>query len=100
MRNLIKLIKEKRANITIIGLGYVGLPLAIKFSKLGFNVYGYETDKIKISNLHKNNIYVDTIKKNDFLKVKHKKFRFGHDIKIISKSHIFIICVPTPIKKK
>ena len=39
MDNLIRLIKKK-ANISIIGPGYVGLPLAVKFSKLGFNVYG------------------------------------------------------------
>ena len=99
MKNLSKLIKEKRAKISIIGLGYVGLPLAIKFSKLGFKVYGYETDKNKISNLHKNSIYVDTIKRKDFLKVKNKNFKYGYDFKLFSRSDVFIICVPTPIKK-
>ncbi len=99
MKNLSKLIKQKKANISIIGLGYVGLPLAIKFSKLGFNVYGYETDKKKITNLHNSSIYVDTIKRKDFHKVKNKNFKFGCDFKIFSRSDIFIICVPTPIKK-
>ncbi len=99
MKNLIKLIKQKKANISIIGLGYVGLPLAIKFSKLGFNVYGYETDKQKISSLNKNVIYVDTIKKRDFIKVKDKKFKFGDNFNQLSNSNIYIICVPTPITK-
>ena len=99
MKNLIKLIKQKKANISIIGLGYVGLPLAIKFSKLGFNVYGYETDSQKISSLNKNVIYVDTIKKRDFIKVKDKEFKFGNNLNQLSNSNIYIICVPTPITK-
>ena len=99
MDNLIRLIKQKKANISIIGLGYVGLPLAVKFSKLGFNVYGYETDLKKISNLNKDIIYVDTIKRTDFIKVKYKKFNFGNELESLSNSNIFIICVPTPIKK-
>lgn len=99
MKNLIKLIKQKKASISIIGLGYVGLPLAIKFSKLGFDVYGYENDSKKISSLNKNVIYVDTIQKADFIRVKDKKFKFGNNFNQLSNSDIFIICVPTPITK-
>lgn len=99
MKNLIKLIKQKKASISIIGLGYVGLPLAIKFSKLGFDVYGYENDSKKISSLNKNVIYVDTIQKADFIRVKDKKFKFGNNFNQLSNSDVFIICVPTPITK-
>lgn len=97
MKKLETLIKNKTAKISIIGLGYVGLPLAIKFSSLGFEVYGFEKDQNKIRDLNKNKIYVDTIKKDDFIKVKNKKFKYTSNKAILLKCDIHIICVPTPI---
>jgi UDP-N-acetyl-D-glucosamine dehydrogenase len=97
MKKLETLIKNKTAKISIIGLGYVGLPLAIKFSSLGFEVYGFEKDQNKIQDLNKSKIYVDTIKKDDFIKVKNKKFKYSSNKAILSKCDIHIICVPTPI---
>ena len=58
--------------IGIIGLGYVGLPLAIKLAKKGFKVYGFDNDERKIKDLEHNYIYVDTIELKDFKKVKGK----------------------------
>ena len=46
--SLYKKIKNKDAHIGVVGLGYVGLPLAIEFAKAGFNVSGIEIDKYKI----------------------------------------------------
>ena len=97
MKKLETLIKNKTAKISIIGLGYVGLPLAIKFSSLGFEVYGFEKDQNKIQSLNRNKIYVDTIKKDDFIKVKNKKFKYSSNKIFLSKCDIHIICVPTPI---
>ena len=45
MKNLIKIIKNQKAKIAIIGLGYVGLPLALRFSRVGFRVVGYDLNK-------------------------------------------------------
>ena len=42
---------------------------------------------------------MDTIKRTDFIKVKYNKFNFGNELESLSNSNIFIICVPTPIKK-
>ena len=46
-------IKDKTANIGIIGLGYVGLPLAVEFAKAGFTVTGFDNDKNKLSQIKK-----------------------------------------------
>lgn len=98
MSLLLRKIKKKKSTICIVGLGYVGLPLAISFSKLGFKVIGYDTDDNKIQKLINNKIYVDTIKIKEFVSIK-KKIFFTSNEKKISNSDIFIICVPTPITK-
>ena len=64
-KNLIKKIKTKKAKIGIVGLGYVGLPLAIRFIKKKFDVVGVESDNSKISKLIKNKSYIDAIKKEE-----------------------------------
>lgn len=99
MRQLLNLINLKKAKIFIIGLGYVGLPLAVKLAKKGFDIYGFDSDKIKIKDLKNDNVYVDTLSKKDFLKVKNKKFLFGNNKKNLDIFDIFIVCVPTPLKK-
>ena len=52
-------IKSRKVNIGIIGLGYVGLPLAIRFLNKNFNVQGIETDKNKINLIKKGNCYIE-----------------------------------------
>ncbi len=84
-------------NIAVIGLGYVGLPLAIEFGKF-FNIVGIDIDKKLINNL-KNNIDKNNfIKKNDFKKSKYIKF--SHNYNDISNCNIYIITLPTPVNEK
>ncbi len=99
MKKLKKLIKSKKAKICVIGLGYVGLPLAIKFAKKGFEVFGFDNDYKKIKDLKNNYIYVDTVLKKDFIKVKNKNFTFGNNKENLKKYDVFIVCVPTPLTK-
>ena len=54
MKNLTSLITKKDATIGVIGLGYVGLPLAIQFLNKGFNVIGYDVDNTKVGLLENN----------------------------------------------
>lgn len=87
---------KKKINIAVIGLGYVGLPLAVEFGKYVSTV-GYDIDKKKIFNLSK---FLDTNKelsKSDIRKS--KKLIFTSNIKDIKLCNFFIICVPTPIDK-
>jgi UDP-N-acetyl-D-glucosamine/UDP-N-acetyl-D-galactosamine dehydrogenase len=82
--------------ICIIGLGYVGLPLALNVSKK-FKTIGFDINRTRIYNLKKK--YDDNFefKKDDFI---NKKISFTHKIDKISNCNYYIVCVPTPIDKK
>ena len=87
---------KKKINIAVIGLGYVGLPLAVEFGKYVSTV-GYDIDKKKILNLSK---FLDTNKELSKLEIREsKKLIFTSNIKDIRLCNFFIICVPTPINK-
>lgn len=84
---------NRKEKICIVGLGYVGLPLAVAFSKK-FDVIGYDKDKQRIDELKRfidktNEVYSDEIKRSNIF--------FTNNEKDISKSRIIIIAVPTPI---
>ena len=87
----------KKSNIVVIGLGYVGLPLAIEFSKK-YNVLGYDQDEKRI-NFIKNQS--KKLKKNEFIDItKAKNLKLTYNEKDLLNFNIFIICVPTPITKR
>ncbi|MCF7877707.1 MAG: nucleotide sugar dehydrogenase [Candidatus Omnitrophica bacterium] len=99
-RQLKKKINEKQAKICIVGLGYVGLPLAVNFAKLGFFVYGFDTNTSRIDKLKKGKKYIVDIEPEDVLKLIKKNKFFPKDKKeILKDSDIIIICVPTPLRK-
>ncbi len=83
-------------NIAIIGLGYVGLPLAIEFAK-HFNVIGYDIDINRVNELNKLKDKTGEADIKVLKSVLNDKLKFSFDEKEISKSNIFIITVPTPI---
>lgn len=80
--------------ISIIGLGYVGLPLAIEFSKF-FNVVGYDIDQLRIKELKNNFDRTNEVSKIDLNKA--KNISFSSNSESIENSNVFIITVPTPI---
>ena len=82
--------------IAIIGLGYVGLPLAVEFGKK-FRVIGYDINNKRINELCENYDSTNEITKNAFKKS--KKLKFTSNFKEIKDCNIFIITVPTPIYK-
>ena len=88
--------KNFKYKIGIIGIGYVGLPLAINFSKY-FEVFGYDKDFNRIENLNKG------IDKNlDFKRtsLKSKKLFFTNNYSDLKKCNVYIITLPTPVDKK
>jgi len=89
-----KLIKEKSVVVGIIGLGYVGLPLAFSFSKK-FKVIGFETNKGKVERLNNGEIYIENLKEK---KINYDNFKITYDFNNIKKCNFIIICVPTPLK--
>ena len=82
--------------LTVVGLGYVGLPLAVEFSKK-IRTAGFDISKNKIKELQKGNIISDNLDKNN--KKYLKKIQFTSRPQILKKSRYIIICVPTPINQ-
>ncbi len=82
-------------NISIIGLGYVGLPLAIKLANY-FNVLGFEKNKQRIKELKK---FIDKNNEVSFEQLKKSKLKYSTNIKDLKNSNIFIVTVPTPVTK-
>lgn len=91
-------IDSKKAKIGIIGLGYVGLPLAYRFSDEGFRTLGFEIDNEKVVMLNKGKSYIKHIKSSSISKMLQKKFQATNDFNRISELNVIIICVPTPLK--
>jgi len=93
-------ILNKKAKIGIIGLGYVGLPLAITFVKKGFSVYGMDVDKDRLSKLGKGISYILDVPSSEIRNAKsERKFTITNDFRHIKKLDAIIICVPTPLYK-
>ncbi|MBU2437194.1 MAG: nucleotide sugar dehydrogenase [Candidatus Omnitrophica bacterium] len=93
-------IEEKKVKICIVGLGYVGLPLAVAFSKRGYFVYGYDENRERIDKLKRGQEYIVDIKPQEILSlINKKKFLPTTDRKVLAQAEVVIICVPTPLRK-
>ena len=96
---------NKQAKISIIGLGYVGLPLAIALAKSGFEVCGIDTSKSKIQSIQSGKSYIEDIKSKDIAAltssqgIKGPLLKASTNYSSIKNSDVIIICVPTPLSK-
>ena len=90
LNNFKKKIFNKRAKISIMGLGYVGLPLALSFAKSGYYVHGYDVDKFKIQSIKKDNSYISSVT-NYYLAKYKKKFKSSSNINHVKNSDIIVI---------
>ncbi|MED1623781.1 nucleotide sugar dehydrogenase [Bacillus pseudomycoides] len=104
MNNYYNRLKEKignrNAKVGVIGLGYVGLPLAVELSKAGYNVYGIDLDNKKVDKLLNNNSYIIDIS-NEEIEFINKSCQFTptSNFEIIKELDAVSICVPTPLTK-
>jgi len=91
-------IKDKKAHICVIGLGYVGLPLIKTFLNAGFSVTGFDIDEKKVNLLNKCRSYIKHVTGRDLKPfIAKNKFRATTNAKVLSKVDVIIICVPTPL---
>ena len=97
--NLKKKIKLKKITVGIIGLGYVGLPLAYSFTKNNIKVYGFDKDKEKIKKLNQGLSYINYFKNHQIKSMLGNQFRCFLNLKKISEVDLIILCLPTPIYK-
>ena len=93
-------IKNRTARVGIIGLGYVGLPLAMEFAKAGFSVTGIDIQESKVSQLNRGDSYVQDVPTDTLKKwVSEGKFRATSDFSAILDLDTINIAVPTPLRK-
>ncbi|MGE0268872.1 MAG: nucleotide sugar dehydrogenase [Candidatus Omnitrophota bacterium] len=94
-------INQKKAKIGVIGLGYVGLPLAVNFAKAGYEVRGLDMDVDRVSQVNRRKSYISDIPTAQLSKVVQSgKFTASTDFSEIKDLDVLIICVPTPLKRK
>lgn len=94
-------VKNKKIKIAVVGLGYVGLPLAIEFNKKGFFVLGVDVDQERVSRIRKKKSYITDISDKELSRaVASRKFTAEHSFSCLRQADVVFICVPTPLKKK
>ncbi len=97
---LIQNVRDRKAKIGIIGLGYVGLPLAREFCEAGFQVIGFDVDPGKVRCLETGKTYIRHLPAPYFTKLyKEGRFKPTTDMKLLKKVDAILICVPTPLDK-
>ena len=94
---LLEKIQARRAAVGIIGLGYVGLPLALLFNEQKFPVTGFDVDQDKIKTLNAGGSYIHRIAPTDIQAAQQSGFRATADYSQVANMDAVIICVPTPL---
>jgi UDP-N-acetyl-D-glucosamine dehydrogenase len=93
-------IDARTARIGVIGLGYVGLPLAVEFAKEGFDVTGFDVDAAKVAEINCGRSYIGDVKTADVAAaVKAGRLRATADMSHLHDMDAIDICVPTPLRK-
>jgi UDP-N-acetyl-D-glucosamine dehydrogenase len=93
-------IESKTARVGIVGLGYVGLPLAVEFAKAGFHVTGIDLQQARVDRLMKGESYIQDVPNSDVANyVKAGKFNATTDFSVVRDLDTINICVPTPLRK-
>jgi UDP-N-acetyl-D-glucosamine dehydrogenase len=92
-------IQQRQARIGIIGLGYVGLPLALLFSEQKFSVTGFDIDQRKVDTLAQGNSYIYRISAEEIQKAKAQGFSATSEYARLVEMDAVIICVPTPLNE-
>jgi UDP-N-acetyl-D-glucosamine dehydrogenase len=94
--HLLKIIRHREATIGIIGMGYVGLPLAMAFAEK-FPVMGFDVDPFKVAKLNEGKSYLGHIDSAAIAKMKQHQFQATADFSRLKEADVIIICVPTPL---
>lgn len=98
--NLRERISTKKAHVGVLGLGYVGLPLAVEFARAGFQVTGIDVQQTKVDQFNAGHSYVKDVKEETFGPlVRSGKLRATTDFSVIEQLDTIDICVPTPLRK-
>src|SRR6516165_8635108 len=92
-------IEARAAKIGIVGMGYVGLPLALLFSEQKFSVTGLDIDPDKVKSLNAGKSYIYRITETEINAARQRNFSASDDYSSVAKLDVIIICVPTPLNE-
>ena len=107
---IIRKIKEHQAVVGIVGLGYVGLPLMLRFTEVGFPVLGFDIDEVKVAKLNNGESYIGHIPSAAIAEKRQQEVQLGRgktvplfdatsDYSRASETDVLILCVPTPLNR-
>ncbi|MBO1911487.1 nucleotide sugar dehydrogenase, partial [Microvirga sp. 3-52] len=97
-QNLIKQFESKKATIGVVGLGYVGLPLAVEKAKAGFTVIGFDIQEEKVGMVNDGNNYIGDVVQEDLQHLVNKqRLTATSDYAFLQDVDAVAICVPTPL---
>ena len=93
-------ITTRQARVGIVGLGYVGLPLAVEFARSGFRVTGIDLDRAKVVQINKGSSYVGDVSSEEVTAVMEQdRLRASENYSSLAEMDVISICVPTPLNK-
>ncbi|HEY9284483.1 MAG TPA: nucleotide sugar dehydrogenase [Pyrinomonadaceae bacterium] len=93
-------IEERTARVGVVGLGYVGLPLATEFARQGLSAVGFEVDQAKADAINRGESYIADVRSAQLAElVGAKTLRATTDFSELASCDAVIICVPTPLRK-
>ena len=97
MTEIKRKVETREARIGVVGMGYVGLPLALRFSEERFAITGFDIDSHKVETLNQGGSYIVRIPGTEVQSAQRNGFRATADYGRIAQMDIVIICVPTPL---
>src|SRR5690554_3227140 len=95
----IERLKQKEALIGVVGLGYVGLPLVLRYNAIGFRVLGIDIDEGKVARLNAGQSYIEHIPAGKIAEATRSGFEATTDFSRASECDALILCVPTPLNR-
>ena len=94
---LLQSIQNRTGQVGVVGLGYVGLPLAMLFARAGFPVTGFDVDITKVNKLNAGSSYIQRILPEEIAQLRETGFKASAEYADVSHMQAIIICVPTPL---
>ena len=91
-------VERREARVGVVGLGYVGLPLALEFARAGFGVLGFDIDRAKVEKLNRGESYIFRIGAEEIATARGHGFSATDDFARVSEVDAVLICVPTPLE--
>jgi UDP-N-acetyl-D-glucosamine dehydrogenase len=97
--DVIERLNDRTAVIGIVGLGYVGLPLALRFSEQGYEVRGFDINAAKVDRLNRGESFIEHIPSEAIAAALSRGMTATTDFALAGETDAIIICVPTPLTK-